>query len=72
MTTLPPDVDHGTPITQALNRLLAAKLIAPEDHAALLPPPDGVRTLGDLATVLQRGELDKALAAKLRKVLGGL
>jgi cell division FtsZ-interacting protein ZapD len=29
----------------------------------------GVRTLGDLLAVLERGEVEKELAAKIRKVL---
>lgn len=30
----------------------------------------GVRTLGDLRVVIERGEVEKALAAKLKKALG--
>lgn len=67
MTTPPP----STPITEALDVLVAAKALTATDRDVLTPAPVGVRTLGDLVTVMGRGEIeDKKLAEKLKKVLG--
>lgn len=57
--------DHGTPITEALGAL---KLTAEE--CATIFALTHVRTVGDLLVVLERDELPKALAAKLKKALG--
>lgn len=43
--------------------------LSPEDGAAVLSLV-AVRTLGDLRVVLERGEVEKTLAAKLKKALG--
>jgi hypothetical protein len=57
-------------IHDALETMRAAKVLTAKDLDALLPPPIGVRTLGDLAAVVGRGEIkDAALAAKLKQVL---
>lgn len=58
------EVNDTTPIELAITAL---RLDA-EDRAAVLVLP-GVRTLGDLRVVLDRGDAPKELAAKLRKVL---
>ncbi len=58
-------LDHGQPITEALDTL---RLTADERTAVLALVH--VRTLGDLATVIERKEIaDKELAAKLRKLI---
>lgn len=58
--------DHGQPIA---DWACAQKGLNADDReacAALV----GVRTVGDLQAVLERGEVPKELAVKLRKVLG--
>lgn len=57
--------DHGQPIHEWAEK---QKGITAEDRAAILALP-GVRTVGDLETVLARGEIGKELATKLRQVL---
>jgi hypothetical protein len=60
--------DHGTPITEAVKNLPLTEA----ERAAVCALP-GVHTLGDLATVLARKEIDDAkLVAKLGKVLNGV
>lgn len=61
---LPPD---PMPIADALLQL--RPLLTPVDCEAL-GNLSGVRTLGDLRTVLERGEVEGALGKKLRQVLG--
>ena len=62
-------IPASTPINDALAALRNAGVLSEADcrGAADLP---GVRTLGDLVTVLGRGDVEGKLAAKLRKVLG--
>lgn len=57
--------DHGQPIA---DWACAQKGLNAEDRDALASLV-GVRTLGDLLTVLERGEVEKGLAGKVRKVL---
>ena len=57
-------MNHGTPIDEAL-----ALLPLSDDDRAACAALVGVRTLGDLVAVLERGEVEKALAAKLKKAL---
>lgn len=65
---LPPP---STPITEALDQLVGNKALTATERDALTPAPVGVRTLGDLVTILGRGEIeDTKLAEKLKKVLG--
>jgi hypothetical protein len=60
--------DHGTPIDVAVQALGLNEA----ERAAVCALP-GVHTLGDLATVLARKEIDDAkLVAKLGKVLNGV
>jgi hypothetical protein len=57
--------DHGTPITEAVQALGLNEA----ERAAVCALP-GVHTLGDLATVLARKEIDDAkLVAKLGKAI---
>ena len=65
-TALPPP---STPIADALLTLRDAGGLTAGDCRALADLV-GVRTLGDLQTVLDRGEVEGKLGAKLRKVLG--
>jgi cell division FtsZ-interacting protein ZapD len=58
-------LDHGQPIQDWAK---AQKLFTATDREALSALV-GVRTLGDLLTVLERGEVEKELAGKVRKVL---
>ncbi len=60
--TLPPP---STPITEALDTL---RLTADERTAVLALVH--VRTLGDLAVAIERKEVEKELAAKVKKALG--
>jgi len=65
------DIPPSTPILEALNRLCETNALTEKDRAALSTPPVGVRTLGDLRVVIERGEMaDAALAKKLKKALG--
>lgn len=57
-------MDDTTPIREACDEL---RLTAEERLAVIALV--AVRTLGDLKVVLERGEVPKDLAAKLRKVL---
>jgi cell division FtsZ-interacting protein ZapD len=54
--------DHGQPIEAWV------ACLPKEDRAAVVALV-GVRTVGDLVTVLERSEVEKTLAAKLRKAL---
>lgn len=56
-------------ITQPIDEAAKALKLGKEDSEAVCALV-GVRTLGDLLVVLERGEVDKALAAKLKKALG--
>ena len=59
-------IDLGQPIDEAVQALDLTEA----ERAAILTL-SGVRTLGDLATVLERGDIeDKKLVAKLKRVLG--
>jgi hypothetical protein len=58
-------MNDTTPIEEAAQALGLSE----EDSAAVLSLV-GVRTLGDLRVVLERGEVEKALAATLKKALG--
>ncbi len=58
------DYNHGQPIDEAVKALKLGK----EDSEAVCSL-SGVRTLGDLLTVLERGKVDKILADKIRKAL---
>lgn len=58
--------DHGQPIGDWATK---QKDLTEDERASLASLP-GVRTLGDLRVVIDRGEVDKALAAKLKKALG--
>lgn len=53
------------PITEAVKALSLS-----EDDRAVVLSLVGVRTLGDLRVILERGEVEKALAQKLKKALG--
>ena len=57
-------MNDTTPIQEALKALP----LTPDERAAVVALP-GVRTLGDLVVVLERGDVPKELAAKIRKVL---
>jgi hypothetical protein len=57
--------DHGQPIQDWLK---AQRGLNADDREALAAIV-GVWTLGDLLTVLERGEVAKELASKARKVL---
>lgn len=57
-------MNDTTPIREACDELR----LSAEDRAAVVSLI-AVRTLGDLRVVLERGEVPKELAAKLRKVL---
>lgn len=63
---LPPP---STPIADALLALRDAGGLTVGDCRGLADLV-GVRTLGDLQVVLERGEVEEKLARKLRKVLG--
>lgn len=64
---LPP----STPITEALDALIETKALTAADREILTPAPVGVRTLGDLAEVVRRGEIaNEKLAGKIAKLLG--
>lgn len=68
MMVFPPP---STPIVEALDRLVELKALTANDREALTPAPTGVRTLGDLAEVVKRGEIaNERLVEKLKKVLG--
>lgn len=56
--------DDGAPISVA-----AAMIATDDDYDAILALP-GVRTLGDLKTALDRGDVPDELAATIRKALG--
>jgi cell division FtsZ-interacting protein ZapD len=58
-------LDHGQSIADWAK---AQKGLTATDREALSALV-GVRTLGDLLAVLERGEVEKDLAAKVRKVL---
>lgn len=58
-------MDDTTPIGEACDALG----LSAADRTAILSLV-GVRTLGDLRVVLDRGEVEKGLEKKLRKVLG--
>jgi hypothetical protein len=59
-------MDHGQPIDEAVQHLALTET----ERAAVCALP-GVRTVGDLVIVLERGEVgDTKLVAKLKKVLG--
>lgn len=57
-------IPDSTPIEEAGQAL---KLSAADRETIVALP--GVRTLGDLRAVLERGEVEKALAAKLKKTI---
>lgn len=57
-------MNHGTPIDEAVK----AMELSDTDSAVILALP-GVRTLGDLVVVLERGDVEAKLAARLRKAL---
>lgn len=57
-------INDTTPIGEACDALG----LSADDRAAVLSLV-AVRTLGDLRVVLERGEVPKELAAKLRKAL---
>ena len=57
-------MNHGTPIDEALQALPLSD--AEREACTALA---GVRTLGDLLIVLERGEIESKLAAKLKKAL---
>lgn len=54
--------DHGQPIEEWAEKL-------PKDERAAVLALVGVRTVGDLLVVLERGEVEKDLARRIRKVL---
>ena len=60
----------STPIADALLALRDAGGLTVAD-CGVLAGLVGVRTLGDLRTVLDRGEVEEKLARKLRKALTG-
>lgn len=60
------EANDTTPIAEACDELRLGK----EERTAVLSLI-AVRTLGDLRTVLERGEVPKELAAKLKKALRG-
>lgn len=62
--TIPPD---PTPISDALLQLRGALTVQDCGVLGALP---GVRTMGDLKTVLDRGEIVGELGEKLRGMLG--
>lgn len=64
--SVPPD---PTPIADALLALRDAGMLTVTD-CGMLGTMTGVRTLGDLRTVLDRGEVEEKLAKRLGKVLG--
>lgn len=66
LVPLPPP---STPIADALLALRDAGGLTAGDCREVRDLV-GVRTLGDLQTVLERGEVEEKLARKLRKVLG--
>ena len=55
-------------ITQPIDEAAKALKLGKEDSAAVCSLV-GVRTLGDLLVVLERGEVDKALAGRIKKAL---
>ncbi len=57
--------DQSTPIDDALAALSA---FSAEERRTLATLP-GVRTFGDLVVVVERGEVEKPLAAKLKKAI---
>lgn len=63
---IPPD---PTPIADALLVLRDVGALTVAECGALATVV-GVRTLGDLRTVLDRGEIEEKLEKKLRQVLG--
>jgi cell division FtsZ-interacting protein ZapD len=58
-------LDHG----QSIQEWAAAQKPLTATDREALSALVGVRTLGDLLTVLERGEVEKELVAKLRKAL---
>ena len=59
-------LDTGQPIDEAVQHLALT-----ETERAVVCALPGVRTAGDLVTVLERGDVEDAkLAAKLKKALG--
>lgn len=65
MSSIPPD---STPIADALLSLRDMSVLTIAD-CAVVGAAVGVRTLGDLRVVIDRGELDEKLAKKLRQAL---
>lgn len=62
-------IPASTPILEALAVMRDAGVITDTDREALASLP-GVRTMGDLRTVLDRGEITGELGERLRRVLG--
>lgn len=55
-------------ITQPIDEAAKALRLTKEDSEAVCALV-GVRTLGDLLVVLERGEVEKALAGRIKKAL---
>lgn len=64
------DLSASTPIRDALPVLRDAGVDIGDALEERQPPFDGVRTMGDLRTVLERREIEGKLGEKLRGILG--